>query len=138
MNRKFIAANRAGHVTLAPLFGKTQVFTAIRTNSESVRFTELEFKSLPLEPPSHFSDFIGIICSCKKSVKPFALKAAFFDILRQHTVHRKAENRKCQHIENEIGNSVSHKRAYSVEQEIEQDQKHGELINAVPAVHEII
>lgn len=118
MNGKFVSADRTGYITFAPLFGKPQIFLAIGTHSEPVRFKVLDSQTLPFKPTLHFSDIIGVICPDKQSVEPIALTPSFLDIFRQHTKHRKAENRKRCKIENVICDTVAHKRSDAVEQKI--------------------
>ena len=118
MNTKPISANRAGNFALAALFGKAEIFAAVRANPEPVSFKKFYSQALPFKPALYFSDVIGIIGSDEQIIKPFALTASFFDILRQHTEYGESESSESQNIENIISYAITHKRADSVEQKI--------------------
>jgi len=118
MDGKFVSADRAGYITFAPLFGKPQILLAIWTHSEPVRFEILDPQALPFKPTLHFSDIIGVIRPDEQTVEPISLTTSFLNIFRQHTEHRKTENRKRRKIENVICDTVAHKRSDTVEQKI--------------------
>lgn len=138
MNTKPISANRAGNFALAALFGKAEIFAAVRANPEPVSFKKFYSQALPFKPALYFSDVIGIIGSDEQSVKPLSLSAAPFDIFRQHPEHGKAENRKRKKIEYKIYDTVSHKRSDTVQQKIQKNKEPCELVEAVSAVHKVI